>query len=101
MFSSRKETQHHTNDDSQTLLQDISDESDKQMITVMTMPNRVNESVQCSVPLKLNGVASSVVPVNVENLSSLMQIVPNTEMPRIQKFNMPLQVGGFFLGYVM
>lgn len=67
-------------------------DTEKRVIAVMTMPNRVNESLPSSMSLKLNGVASSVVPVNVENLSSLMQVVPNTEMPRIQKFNIPLQV---------
>lgn len=92
IFPLKKEVQSRTNNQSQQLLENGADD-EKRVIAVTTMPNRVNEPLPCSMPLKLNGVTSSVVPVNVENLSSLMQVVPNTEMPRIQKFNIPLQVG--------
>lgn len=79
------------------LFQNTENEADKRVIALMTVPSRVGEEsrqmpLQCSMPLKLNGVPSSVVPVNVENLSSLMQVVPDTEMPRIQQFKLPLQV---------
>lgn len=75
-------------------------EADKRVIALMTLPSRMNEEprqmpLQCSVPLKLNGVPSSVVPVNVENLSSLMQVVPDNDMSRIQQFKLPLQVNQF------
>ena len=91
IFPTKKEVPARANDQNEQLLQN-GIEGEKRVITVMTVPGRANESVPCSMPLKMNGVTSSVVPVNVENLSSLMQVVPNTEMPRIQKFNVPLQV---------
>lgn len=76
----------------------IENETDKRVLThVTTVSNRIDEEthqlpLQCTVPLKLNGVTSTVVPVNVENISSLMQVVPDNEMPRIQQFKLPMQV---------
>ncbi|XP_065206799.1 zinc finger protein 610-like [Planococcus citri] len=71
-------------------------ESDNRVVALMTLPSRIGEEtgqmpLQCSAPLKLNGVPSSVVPVNVENLSSLMQVVPDNDISRIQQFELPLQ----------
>lgn len=90
------EQQVHTNQ-TQQIYQNNENEAEKRVIALMTMPGRMNEEprqvpMQCSVPLKLNGVPSAVVPVNVENLSSLMQVVPDTDMPRIQQFKLPIQV---------
>lgn len=92
----QSETQIRTNVQTPHIFQTEND-ADKRVLALMTVPGRVGEEsrqmpLQCSVPLKLNGVQSSVVPVNVENLSSLMQVVPDTEMPRIQQFKLPLQV---------
>lgn len=72
-------------------------EPDKGIVTHLPVPSRIAEEthqlpLQCTVPLKLNGVTSSSVPVNVENISSLMQVVPDDEMPRIQQFKLPIQV---------
>lgn len=93
------ETQIDTNQTLQ-LFQNNDNEPEKRIITLMTMPGHVDEEtrqvpLQCSVPLKLNSMPSSVVPVNVENLSSLVQVVPDTDMPRIQQFKLPVQVNRF------
>lgn len=70
---------------------------EKGAVSVVNVPNRVVEEthqmpLQCSIPLKLNGATASVVPINVENISSLMQVIPDDEIPRIQQFKLPIQV---------
>jgi len=72
-------------------------EVEKGAVSVVNVPNRVAEEthqmpLQCSIPLKLNGATASVVPINVENISSLMQVIPDDEIPRIQQFKLPIQV---------
>lgn len=72
-------------------------ETESRTVTRVTVPSRVAEEtqqmpLQCTVPLKLNGTTTSVVPLNVENISSLMQVVPDNEIPRIQQFKLPIQV---------
>ncbi len=76
---------------------DNGDNGEKRIVTHVTIPNTITDEsrhlpLHCTVPLKINGVTSSVVPVNVENISSLVQVVPDTEMPRIQQFKLPIQV---------
>ncbi|KAK7600905.1 hypothetical protein V9T40_008346 [Parthenolecanium corni] len=71
-------------------------ETESRTVTRVTVPSRVAEEtqqmpLQCTVPLKLNGTTTSVVPLNVENISSLMQVVPDNEIPRIQQFKLPIQ----------
>lgn len=72
-------------------------ETENRTVTRMNISNQMAEEthqmpLQCAVPLKLNGTTTSVVPINVENISSLMQVVPDDEIPRIQQFKLPIQV---------
>lgn len=77
-------------------------EAENRTVTRVNVSNGVTEEthqmpLQCTVPLKLNGTTTSVVPINVENISSLMQVVPGDEIPRIQQFKLPIQVNHFLL----